>query len=248
MALRAEEDEAVAVLPDAAAGMDQDVVADQRGLNRGIARRHCSPGRSGRRRRSPRPNRSPFRRRSRRPGRSPPADRRSRRLPDAPSDRSRRTARCRHCRTRIAGEARRLYNSRAIFTNSRNGCAARSTATWAGTLASKRGLTRHAPALVDASWSAYFRLSKNARCIGPASSSEASPLTAWPPREAIDQMRLRQRGDFGQRRRRRLLEKCRLRHSTRRGPAGDRKSGSDQSNRSPACASVTRTESASLKP
>ena len=35
----------------------------------------------------------------------------------------------------------------------------------------------------------------------------------------IDQMRLRQRRDIGQRRRRRLFEKCRLRHSTRRGPA-----------------------------
>ena len=35
MAFGAEEDEAVAVLPDAAAGMDQDVVADQRELDRG---------------------------------------------------------------------------------------------------------------------------------------------------------------------------------------------------------------------
>src|ERR1700687_5114736 len=76
------------------------------------------------------------------------------------------------------------YSSRAIFTNSRNGWAARITATWAGTAASKRALTRHAPALVEASWSAYFRLSKNVRCIGPASSSEASPLTCWPPRDA----------------------------------------------------------------
>ena len=115
-------------------------------------------------------------------------------------------------------------NSRAIFTKARNGCAARSTATWAGTLASKRGLTRQAPALVAASWSAYLRLSKNVRCIGPASSSEASPLICWPPRDGIDQMRLRQRGDVSQRRRRRLLEEGRLRHSTRRGPAGDRHS------------------------
>ena len=88
-------------------------------------------------------------------------------------------------------------------------------------LASKRGLTRQAPALVAASWSAYFRLSKNVRCIGPASSSEARPLTCWPPREGSTNMRLRQRGDFSQRRRRRLLEECRLRHSTRRGPAGE---------------------------
>src|SRR6185369_7954003 len=34
MALGAEEDEAIAVLPDAAGGMDQDVVADQRELDR----------------------------------------------------------------------------------------------------------------------------------------------------------------------------------------------------------------------
>src|SRR4029450_13906088 len=27
------------------------------------------------------------------------------------------------------------------------------------------------------------RLSKNVRCIGPASSSDASPLTCWPPRD-----------------------------------------------------------------
>src|SRR5882757_3156097 len=82
------------------------------------------------------------------------------------------------------GRSATLYSSREIFTNSRNGWAARKTATWAGTLASKRSLTRHAPAFVEASWSAYFRLSKNAKCIGPASSSEASPLSCWPAREA----------------------------------------------------------------
>ena len=46
MAVGPEEDEAIAVLSDAAAGMNQDVVADQRELNRASARRHCSPGRS----------------------------------------------------------------------------------------------------------------------------------------------------------------------------------------------------------
>ena len=46
MALGAEEDEAVAVLSDAAAGMDQHVVADQRAWIAQCARRHCSPGRS----------------------------------------------------------------------------------------------------------------------------------------------------------------------------------------------------------
>src|SRR5258708_27314636 len=76
-----------------------------------------------------------------------------------------------------------LYSTRAIFTNSRNGWAARKTATWAGTLASNRSVNRHAPAFVEASWAAYFKLSKNVRCIGPASSSEASPLTCWPPRD-----------------------------------------------------------------
>src|SRR5258706_1997028 len=81
------------------------------------------------------------------------------------------------------GRRASLCSSRAIFTNSRNGWAARNTATWAGTLASNRSLTRHAPAFVEASWSAYFRLSKNVRCIGPASSSDASPLTCWPPRD-----------------------------------------------------------------
>src|SRR5258708_8976598 len=81
------------------------------------------------------------------------------------------------------GRRASLCSPRAIFTNSRNGWAARKTATWAGTLASNRSLTRHAPAFVEASWSAYFRLSKNVRCIGPASSSEASPLTCWPPRD-----------------------------------------------------------------
>src|SRR5712671_5356265 len=81
------------------------------------------------------------------------------------------------------GRRASLCSSRAIFTNSRNGWAARKIATWAGTLASNRSLVRHAPACVEASWSAYFRLSKNVRCIGPASSSEASPPTCWPPRD-----------------------------------------------------------------
>src|SRR5216684_401923 len=81
------------------------------------------------------------------------------------------------------GRSASRCSSRAIFTNSRKGWAARKTATWAGTSASNRLLTRHAPAFVEASWSAYFRLSKNARCIGPASSSEASPATGWPPRD-----------------------------------------------------------------
>ena len=46
MAVRPKEDEAIAILADAAAGMDQDVVADQRALDRASARRHCNPGRS----------------------------------------------------------------------------------------------------------------------------------------------------------------------------------------------------------
>src|ERR1035437_2943675 len=50
--------------------------------------------------------------------------------------------------------------------------------------------------------------------------SQPPDLPAAP--RCIDQTRLRQRGDIGQRRRRRLFEKCRLRHPTRRGPAGDR--------------------------
>ena len=81
------------------------------------------------------------------------------------------------------GRSASRCSSRATCTKARNGWAARNTATWAGTLASKRGLTRQAPALVDASWSAYFRLSKKPRCIGPASSSDASPLTSWPARD-----------------------------------------------------------------
>jgi len=40
---------------------------------------------------------------------------------------------------------------------------------------------QQAAALVAVSWSAYLRLSKNARCMGPASSSEASPLMACRP-------------------------------------------------------------------
>ena len=74
------------------------------------------------------------------------------------------------------GRSASACHSRATCTKAWNGFAARNTATWAGTLASNRELTSTAPALVDASWSAYLRLSKNARCIGPASSSEASPL------------------------------------------------------------------------
>src|ERR1700687_1459691 len=50
--------------------------------------------------------------------------------------------------------------------------------------------------------------------------SQPPDLLAAPRR--IDQTRLRQRGDISQRRRRRLLKKSRLRHSTRRGPAGYR--------------------------
>ena len=41
----------------------------------------------------------------------------------------------------------------------------------------------------------------------------------------IDQYRPRQRGNLGQRRRRRLLEEYRLRHSTRRSPACDHTRG-----------------------
>src|ERR1700676_4459868 len=82
------------------------------------------------------------------------------------------------------GRSESRCSSRATFTKARNGCAARKIATWAGTAFSKRWLIRQAPARVEASWSAYLRLSKNVRCIGPASSSEASPLTSCPPREA----------------------------------------------------------------
>ena len=120
------------------------------------------------------------------------------------------------------GRSASSWSSRAIFTKARNGWAARSTATWRGTLASKRSLTRQAPALVEASWSAYFRLSKNVRCIGPASSSEASPLTCWPPRDASAKCAFVNAAISASVDDRRLFEESRLRHSTRRGPAGDR--------------------------
>src|SRR6185312_10252277 len=80
------------------------------------------------------------------------------------------------------GRSASACHSRASLTKARNGCAARNTATWVGTRPSKRALTSTAPALVALSWSAYLRLSKNARCIGPASSSEASPLITRSPR------------------------------------------------------------------
>ena len=50
------------------------------------------------------------------------------------------------------------------------------------TMAAKAS-SRVAGSLSRISWTSFFRLSKNARCIGPDSSSEASPLTCWPPRE-----------------------------------------------------------------
>ena len=56
------------------------------------------------------------------------------------------------------GRSASLCSSRAIFTNSRNGWAARKTATWAGTSASKRALTRHAPALVDSELVGVFQI------------------------------------------------------------------------------------------
>ncbi len=87
MAVRSEEDEAIAVLSDAAAGMDQDVVADKRELN-GAARADVAIpadpdiGADHRARTDDRAG-ADFDVRAR----SRPADRRSRRLPDARWDR-----------------------------------------------------------------------------------------------------------------------------------------------------------------
>src|SRR6516162_3525844 len=75
----------------------------------------------------------------------------------------------------VCGRNASRCSSRATRTKAWNGWAARSTATSAGTRAAKRGLTRQAPALVAANWSTYFTLSKNVRCMGPASSSDARP-------------------------------------------------------------------------
>ena len=156
-------------------------------------------------------------------GRSRPADRRSRRLPDAPigsmiADGAMPSLPNQDCgrsasRVPFARDPARRRGTAGPRAAPRHG---------PGTLASKRGLTRQAPALVEASWSAYLRLSKNVRCIGPASSSEASPLISWPPRDGSANSAFVSAAMSGQRRRRRLLEECRLRHSTRRGPAGDR--------------------------
>ena len=72
-----------------------------------------------------------------------------------------------------------------------------------------------------ASWSAYFRLSKKARCIGPASSSEASPLTCWPPgRNRPAPLWSTRQVSAGVEMA--VAWKMSVRHSTRRGPAGDR--------------------------
>ena len=110
-----------------------------------------------------------------------------------------------------------------------------------GHLGLERGLTRIAPAFVAWSWSTYLRY-RNARCMGPASSSEARPLITWPP-QRIDQYRSHQRRQFGQRRGSRLLEEYRLRHSTRRSPAGLTSSAArlPRTGRTPTTSAATRS-------
>ncbi len=68
-----------------------------------------------------------------------------------------------------------------------------------GTCASKRGLTRQAPAVVAASWSAYLRLSKNGEMhrTGLVERGQAPDLMRAPC--GVDQLRLRQRGNVSQR-------------------------------------------------
>ncbi len=245
MAVRPEEDEAVAVLADAASRMDQDVVADQRALN-GRARADVAVpadpdiGADHRARADDGPGADL----------DVGADHRQRfddhaifqmraRVDDGGSINSR----CAEpgLRTqRIAVElARDLDEFAERMRRAQHGDMGRD-----GRLEAR--CTRQAPALVEASWSAYFRLSKNVRCIGPASSSDASPLTIWPPRAASTKCACVSAASRSQRRRRRLFKEGRLRHSTRRGPAGDRKSapGLVDQNRAPpmlSCAFFPRT-------
>jgi len=111
-----------------------------------------------------------------------------------------------HCRTRMRAK-RVAMHRRANLHKFTERMDRAQNSDMGGHAGSKRLLTRQAQPRSN-EMVAYFRLSKNARCIGPASSSEASPdLLAHPATDRPNA--LGQRGNISQRRQRRLFEECR---------------------------------------
>ncbi len=218
MAFGAEEDEAVAVLPDAAAGMDQDVVADQRKLDGGTgadiavaADPHVGPDHRAGADHGARADLDPG------------ADHRQRvddnavfQMRRGVDDGRRRDAvivepglRPERVAMPLAGDlhegAERLGGAQDRDMGGYPGFEARADQAGAGP---GRG------ELVG-----VFEIVEKRQMHGPGFVERSQPPDGAAALRGISQYRLCQRGDISQRRRRRLLEEVRLRHSTRRSPA-----------------------------
>ena len=218
MAFGAEENEAVAVLADAAAGMDQDVVADQRKLDRGARADIAVPA-------DPDVGADHRARADHRAGADldPRADHRQRiddhavfemgggvddgRRRDAvivePGLRTERIgmplAREPHERAeRLAGPQHRDMGGHLCF---------------------EARADQASPGLGRRELIGVFEIVEKRQMHRAGFVERSQPPDDPVALCRIDQYRPRQRGDVSQRRRSRLLEECRLRHSTRRSPA-----------------------------
>ena len=218
MALGAEEDEAIAVLPDAAGGMDQDVVADQRELDRGagadIAVAADLDVGADHRARADHGAGADL---------DPGADHRERIDDDAVFQMGGRIDDRRWRDAVIVEPGLRAKRIGVPFARQLHEGAERLAGPQHRHMGGHLGLEARA----DQAGAGLGRLEligvsevvekRQMHGTGFVERSEAPDhLTAA---SGVDQYRSRQRGQFGQRRGRRLLEEYRLRHSTRRSPA-----------------------------
>src|SRR5439155_13499855 len=219
VALRAEEDEAVAVLSDAAGGMDQDVIADQGELDRGAgadiavaADLDVGADDSARADHGPSADLDPG------------ADHRQRIDDDAILQMGGRIDDGRRRDAVIVEPGLRAKRIGVPFARQLHEGAERLGGPQHRHMGGHLGLEARA----DQAGASLGRLEligvfevvekRQMHGAGLVERSEAPDHLA--AASGVDQYRSRQRGQFGQRRGRRLLEEYRLRHSTRRSPAG----------------------------
>src|ERR1700682_1045958 len=239
MAIRPEKDEAIAVLTDTAAGMDQHVVANQRALNRRMRADVAVPA-------DPDIDTDHGARTDDRPGAdfdvrtnhgkridNHPIFQTRRRIDDGgwsdaviaePGLRAKRVA------MQHAGNLHKVTErmGRAQHRDMGGDAGLEATADQTG------------PRFRRSKLAGVFQIVEKRQMHRAGFFQRRQPPDLFAAPRRLGQKRRRQRSDIGQRRKRRLFKECRLRHSTRRGPAGDRTRASVLIDQNRALFSLTR--------
>jgi len=220
MAVGAEEMKPNPSCPDVAAGMNQDVVADQRKLDRGARPDIAVPA-------DPDVGADHGARPDHGAGADldPRTDHGQRIDDHTPSSRWADASMMAEgampsLSNQVWGRSASACHSRARLTKARNGCAARSNRDMGRNSGFETRADQAGAGFGGCELVGVFEVVEERQMHGAGFVQRSQSLDLPFAQRRVNQYRLRQRGNLGQRRRRGLFEEYRLRHSTRRSPAG----------------------------